>query len=243
MDLGKNLVNLAFAPVRAGVAVAEVGLDIAGSVLDRARKTADGASRQAAPVVLQTLGLGDTVDGVNKVARVANELLDDDAPLGRAMAPGGSLDRLLRPGGLLDRISEPGGLADRLTEEGGTLERALKPGGLLDRLLAKDGLLERLLADDGLADRLLAEEGVIDKLTAQNGPLQQLADLTDTINRIGQGMQVLEPTVEALRDAVITLGSAINPLSNIADLIPRPGRSRRYSTRPTTSQHVIDDGD
>ena len=70
-----------------------------------------------------------------------------------------------------------------------------------------------------------------------------LADLTDTINRMGQGMQVLEPTVEALRDAVITLGSAINPLSNIADLIPRPGRSRRYSTRPTTSQHVIDDGD
>ena len=118
--------------------------------------------------------------------------------------------------------------------------RALKPGGVLDRLLAKDGLLERLLADDGLTDRLLAEEGVIDKLTAANGPLQQLADLTDTINRMGQGLAAMEPTVEALRDAVITLGSAINPLSNIADLFPRPGRSRRYNTRPSTSPRVID---
>ncbi len=240
MDLGKNLVNLAFAPVRAGAAVAEAGLGIAENVIGRARRTADEASKQAAPVVLQTLGLGDTVDGVNKVARVANELLDDDAPLGRAIAPGGSLDRLLRPGGLLDRMTEPGGLADRLTADGGTLERALKPGGVLERLLAEDGLLERLLADDGLTDRLLAEEGVIDKLTAANGPLQQLADLTDTINRMGQGLQAMEPTVEALRDAVITLGSAMNPLSNFADLIPRPGRSRRYSTRPTTSPRVID---
>ena len=31
--------------------------------------------------------------------------MDEDAPLGRALAPGGPIDRLLRPGGVVDRLT------------------------------------------------------------------------------------------------------------------------------------------
>ena len=58
MDLGKNLVNLAFAPVRAGVAAAEASLDIAGNVFGQARRTADQVGQQAAPVVLHPYSMG-----------------------------------------------------------------------------------------------------------------------------------------------------------------------------------------
>ncbi|MFL6083635.1 MAG: hypothetical protein ACJ74F_10575, partial [Mycobacterium sp.] len=58
------------------------------------------------------------------------------------------------------------------------------------------------------------------------------------------GLEALEPTIEALREAVITLSQVVNPLSNIADRIPFPGRrprsSRSSTTRPVTSQRVID---
>jgi hypothetical protein len=52
----------------------------------------------------------------------------------------------------------------------------------------------------------------------------------------------LEPTIEALREAVITLSQVVNPLYNIADRIPIPGRRprSRSSTRPVTSQRVIE---
>ena len=97
--------------------------------------------------------------------------------------------------------------------------------------------------EDGLADRLLAEDGLIDKLTARHGPLEQLADVADTLNRLTPGLEALEPTLEALREAVIVLDQVVNPLSNIADRIPFPGRrprSSRSSTRSVTSQRVVD---
>ena len=97
-----------------------------------------------------------------------------------------------------------------------------------------------MLAEDGLADRLLAEDGLIDKLTARHGPLEQLADVADTLNRLRRA-EALEPTIEALREAVIVLSQVVNPLSNIADRIPFPGRRpRRSSTRPVTSQRIIE---
>ena len=90
--------------------------------------------------------------------------------------------------------------------------------------VANDGLIERVLAEDGLADRLLAEGGLIDKLTARNGPLEQLAAVADTLSRLAPGMEALEPAIATLQDAVDVADLVVNPLSNIAERIPFPGR-------------------
>lgn len=240
MDLGKNLVNLAFTPMRVGLAAAEAGFDVAGNVIGLVKHTVDDVSTQTRPAVVHALGLDETVARANRLAKVADNLLDEDAPLSRALAPDGPIDRLLRPGGLIDRVTEPGGLLDRLTAEGSGVERALAPGGLVDQLLDEDGLIDRLLSEDGLADRLLAEGGLVEKLTARNGPLEQLADVADTLNRLTPGLEALAPTIETLREAVVTLSAVVNPLSNIADRIPLPGRQRgrRVTPRPVASQRL-----
>jgi len=130
---------------------------------------------------------------------------------------------------------------DRLTAEGGGLNRALQPGGLADQLLSEAGLIDRLLSEDGLADRLLSEGGVVDKLTAKHGPLEQLADVADTLARLTPGMEALEPAISTLQDAVMALTMVVNPLSNIADRIPLPGRRpRRPPSRPVPSTRIIE---
>ncbi len=159
------------------------------------------------------LGLDDAVERANRLAR----LMDDDAPLGRALAPNGPLDRLLRPGGVIDQVTTEGGLLDRLTAENGAVSRALAPGGIVDQvtaegglldrmttddgalsrviapggladqLLANDGLIERVLREDGVADKLLAEGGLLDTLTDENGPLLKLADVADTSEPVDAG--------------------------------------------------------
>lgn len=240
MGLGRNLVNIAFVPVRVSLAATEASVGVANVTLDLARRTLDDVGAAARPAVVHALGLDETIARANRIAKVVDTLLDGEAPLGRALATDGPVDRLLRPGGLVDRLTAPGGVLDRLTAEGGGLERALEPGGLLDQFLDEDGLVERLLAEDGLADRLVAEGGLVDKLTGRNGPLEQLADVADTLNRLTPGLEALAPTIETLREAVITLSAVVNPLSNIADRIPLPGRSRRYGTRPVTSQRVVE---
>jgi hypothetical protein len=55
-------------------------------------------------------------------------------------------------------------------------------------------------------------------------------------------LEALAPTIETLKEAVITLSAVVNPLSNIADRIPFPGRRPRgrTPTRPVTSQRVYD---
>jgi hypothetical protein len=61
---------------------------------------------------------------------------------------------------------------------------------------------------------------------------------------LAPGLEALEPTIEALRDAVITLSQVVNPLSNIADRIPFPGRRPRSRPAPTTtvvrSQRIVE---
>ncbi len=234
--------NLVFVPVRVGLAATEAGVGVASGALDLARRTIDDVGSQARPAVVHVLGLDETIARANRIAKVADTLLDDQAPLGRALAADGPLDRLLRPGGLVDRLTASDGLLERLTAQGGGVERALEPGGLVDQLLDEDGLVERLLAEDGLADRLLAEGGLVEKLTARNGPLEPLADVADTLNRLTPGLEALAPTIDTLRDAVVTLSAVVNPLSSIADRIPLPGRprGRRTTARPVTSERVID---
>ncbi|PBJ49304.1 hypothetical protein BI298_15205, partial [Mycobacterium avium subsp. hominissuis] len=78
-----------------------------------------------------------------------------------------------------------------------------------------------------------------DKLTAKHGPLDQLADVADTLARLTPGMEALEPAIATLQDAVVALTMVVNPLSNIADRIPLPGR-RRPSSRAVRSARVID---
>jgi hypothetical protein len=58
-------------------------------------------------------------------------------------------------------------------------------------------------------------------------------------------LEALAPTIDALHEAVITLSQVVNPLSNIADRIPLPGRrprarNRASSSRTVTSQRIID---
>jgi len=53
-------------------------------------------------------------------------------------------------------------------------------------------------------------------------------------------LEALAPTIDALHEAVVTLAQVVNPLSNIADRIPLPGRRPRARTRPVTSQRIID---
>ena len=250
MNLGKSLATLATAPARVGLTAIDAGLDVAASAIGLAKRTIGELGVQASPnSFTQMLGIDDAIVRANRLAK----LLDDDAPLGRTLAPDGPMDRLLRPGGVVDMLTAPGGLLDRLTAEGGGLERALKPGGLVDQLVADDGLIERLLAEDGLVDRLLAEDGVadrllaegglVDKLTARNGPLEQLANVADTLNRLTPGMEALAPTIDTLEDAVMSLTMVVNPLSNIADRIPLPGRRttrRSQPPRAVRSQRVGD---
>ena len=165
MHLGKSIVAVATTPARIGLAATEASLNLAGAGLSLAKQALgdNGGSRSNA--MANMLGIDDALARANRLAR----LLDDDMPLGRAIAQDGPMDRLLRPGGLVDLVTSPGGLLDRLTAEGGGLQRALQPGGLADRLLAEDGMIDRLLAEDGVAERLLAEGGLIDRSRQRTG--------------------------------------------------------------------------
>ena len=73
-------------------------------------------------------------------------------------------------------------------------------------------------------------------------PVSAVTDVADTLHRLTPGLEALAPTIETLREAVIMLSAVVNPLSNIADRIPLPGRrpTRRPTARPVSSQRVID---
>ena len=89
MNLGKNLVDLATAPVRIGLAAAETGLDLANGALGMAQRTlGQPNSRAGSGSVAHMLGIDEAVERANKLAR----LLDEDQPLGRALMPGGPVD-------------------------------------------------------------------------------------------------------------------------------------------------------
>jgi hypothetical protein len=228
MNLGNSLVSLIRGPVRIGLAASEATLDVVGGALSVAKQVlGDPGSDQGLGSVVHLFGIDDTVARANRLAR----LLDEHAPLGR----------MLRPGGLIDRLTAPDGVLDRLTAEDGTLERAFAPGGLVDQMWGEDGLVERLLAEDGLAERLLAKGGLVDTLTARNGPLEQLTVAVDTLNRLAPGLEALDPTIEMLREAVSTLIALLNPLTSITGRIPLPGRPPRPPTaRPASSRRVVE---
>lgn len=106
MNLGRSLSDLALTPVRVGLAVADAGLGMASGGLGIARKALGepgSGVRQPPTSFAAMIGVQDAVERANRLAR----LMDEDQPLGRALAPGGALDRLLQPGGVIDRLTAP----------------------------------------------------------------------------------------------------------------------------------------
>jgi len=90
MNLGKTLTDLATAPVRVGLAVADAGLGIANDALGIAQRTlgvANSRARSGSGSFAHILGIDDAVERANRLAR----LMDEDQPLGRALTPGGVL--------------------------------------------------------------------------------------------------------------------------------------------------------
>jgi hypothetical protein len=168
---------------------------------------------------------------VNTVAAV----LDPRRPLGRALAPGGTVDRLLAADGPLHRVLSPGGAVDRLLEEGGALdrlvaddgplERLLSSEGALDRITRRGGVLDRLLEEGGLLDRLLSEDGFVEKLTADGGTLDQLVALGVTLDGMQPRIAELSALIPDLHESVDALNRAVGPLSELANRIPG-GRRR-----------------
>jgi dihydroxy-acid dehydratase len=120
--------------------------------------------------VAHILGIDDAVERANRLAK----LMDDDAPLGRALRPNGPVDRLLQPGGIVDQLTAEGGLLDRLTAENGAVSRALAPGGLVDQITAEGGLMDRMTTDDGALSRVIAPGGLADQLLANDGLIERV---------------------------------------------------------------------
>lgn len=95
MNLVKALMGVATAPARAGLAAAEASLNIAGAGVGLAKQAlGDTGGPSGSNAMANMLGIDDTLARANRLAR----LLDDDMPLGRAIAPNGPMDRMLPPG-------------------------------------------------------------------------------------------------------------------------------------------------
>lgn len=163
-------------------------------------------------------------DGVMKLLRTIAAAVDPDRPLGRALAPGGTVDRLLDAEGPLHRLLAEGGVVDQLLAEDGPLDRLLAAGGALDRITREDGVLDRLLADEGLLDRLFTEGGFVEKLVAEGGTLDQLVALGATLEHIQPRIGELARLVPELHASVDALNRVVEPLSDLANRVP--GRRR-----------------
>lgn len=162
--------------------------------------------------------------GVMNLVNTVAAALDADRPLGRALAPGGTVDRLLATDGPVFRLLAEGGPVDQLFAEGGPLDRLLAAEGALDRITRENGVLDRLLAEEGLLDRLLTEDGFVEKLVAEGGTLDQLVALGATLEGIQPRLRELAQVIPELHGSVDALNRAVEPLSDLANRIP--GRRR-----------------
>ena len=134
MNLAKGIVSAVTAPARVGLAAADASLILATAAVGVAKQTLGASGGHPTNAVTSMLGIDDTIVRANRLAK----LLDDDAPLGRAIAPDGPVDRLLRPGGVVDLLTSEGGLLDRLTAEHKlTYEQKSKIAGYADAAAAR----------------------------------------------------------------------------------------------------------
>ncbi len=246
------LLDLVTLPVRLTVAAARTTLAL-GELVDPEGpvRREDGYAER----LMLIIGRGGLVDRLSEVlsdphgpmhlVRTITALVDQQRPVGRALAPGGTLDRLLAAdgplfrmvaeGGTVDRILSEGGAVDRLLAEDGALdqlaavdgplERLLRSEGALDRVTRPDGVLDRVLVEGGLLDRLLCEDGFVEKLVAEGGTLDQLVELGRTLERIQPRIAELIALIPELHESVDTLNRSVGPLGELANRLP--GGKRR----------------
>ena len=93
MDLSKALATVFIAPAKIGLAAADASLAVAGAGVGLARHALGEGGAPPSSSVAGLLGIDSSIEKTNRLAR----LLDDDAPLGRALAPGGPIEQLMRP--------------------------------------------------------------------------------------------------------------------------------------------------
>lgn len=238
VNISKLIADVATAPVRAGVKVADAGLAVAAMALGTVKEAVGEEGPKTVDPITDLFPLRGALVGANRVA----ELTENDRAMGRALVRGGPADKLMREGGVVDLLTAPGGLLDRISVEGSALERILEPGGLADRLLAKDGPLERMFAEDGIIERLFAEKGIIDTLLAKNGPLEQFTETAEILSRLSPAVERLTPTAETLEGAVDTMNRMVNSLSGISERLPRRRATRTAAVRAkrTVEQDAIE---
>ncbi|WP_127782878.1 ABC transporter [Rhodococcus sp. X156] len=247
-----NLLGLVTLPVRVTVAATQVTLGLGqlaaaegplrrkGGYADQVTAVfgAGGVAEQLARVLQDPQG---PLSALTKLA----EALEEDRPLGKAIAPGGpleriieegvlerfasrggpmdrllaeggALERVLAPGGPLDRLLVEGGALDRITQTGGALELLLSPGGPLDRLLAENGALDRITHENGLLELLLREQGLADRLLAEDGFVEKLTADGGTLDQLLHLGDVLKD----LQQSVLVLNRAVEPLGELANRVP-----------------------
>ena len=120
--------------------------------------------------------------GPMHLVNTVTALLDERRPVGRALAPGGTLDRLLRDDGLLDRLLSEEGFVDKLVADGGTLDQLVALGGTLEHIQPRIAELIALIPELHRS---------VDTLSESVGPLSDLA------NRIPGGRRRTPAEVEA----------------------------------------------
>src|SRR4051794_19584471 len=101
MNFAKGIASLATAPARVGLAAADASLNVATAAVGVAKRALGDVGDSGTHAMASMLGIDEAIVRANRLAR----LLDDDAPLGRAVAADGPLDRLLRPGGVVDMLT------------------------------------------------------------------------------------------------------------------------------------------
>ena len=226
------VLDLVTLPVRLGVAAAQTTLALGQLVAPEGPVRRSGGYAERVMVVIGEGGLVERLSaaladahGPMHLVNTLAAVLDSDRPLGRALAPGGTVDRLLALDGPLYRLLDEDGAVDRLLQQDGVLERLVAPDGPLERLLAAGGALDRVTRPGGLLESLLAEDGFVDKLVADGGTLDQLVELGATLERIQPRLAELIGLIPDLHESVDALNRAVEPLSGLATRIPG-GRRR-----------------
>ncbi|HZJ06418.1 MAG TPA: hypothetical protein VFD59_13225 [Nocardioidaceae bacterium] len=221
-------------PVRLTVAATEITLSLATLVADEGPIRRQGGYAERVMLLIGEGGLIDRLahalarpDGPARLVNTLAALTAEDRPLGRALAPGGTLDRMVAEDGALTRLLAEGGALDRLVAQGGPLERLLADGGALDRITEDGGALDRILSENGLLDRLVVEDGFLEKLVAEGGTLDQLVALGASLEAVHPRLSELARLIPDLHDAVETLSQVVEPLGDLANRIP--GSRRRPS--------------
>jgi len=173
MDVSSGLVTLAITPAKVGLAVADMGLDVASGTVGMVQRTLNEVDGQTRPTaVIYLVRIKTALVLTSRLLRLAAE-----GPLGRSLEPGGPLERMLDDDGLLDRLLTEEGLADRLTRADGLLDKLTIPNGPLDQLeLVADTLNTMAPALEALGPTTEMLRDAVDTLTSLIDPLNIITD-------------------------------------------------------------------